>query len=114
LARIPENAVAAVELFCESRVPEELRDEIRLECSTRGNSITIAECRPPWNPELMGPEWTSVKCAQLRFDEGPSTWTLCCRASDERWYEYDGVAPSTSVDPLLAEIDADPTGIFWG
>jgi hypothetical protein len=29
-------------------------------------------------------------------------------------HPYDGVSSAASVDSLLAEIDADPTGIFWG
>jgi hypothetical protein len=33
---------------------------------------------------------------------------------NERWWPYDNAKPSASVDPLLVEIEADPTGIFWG
>jgi Protein of unknown function (DUF3024) len=109
-----ESGLAAAELFCEARVPPDLRDQVRLECSRRGNSITIAERRPPWNPELMGTEWTRVQVAQLRFDPSSERWSLYCRDSSERWWLYDDVGPSASVDPLLAEVDADPTGIFWG
>jgi Protein of unknown function (DUF3024) len=108
------DALAAVEIFCESNVPEEMRDELRLECSRGGNSITIVERRPPWNPELIGTEWTSMKVAQLRYDASSTSWTLYCCDRNERWWPYDNIGPSRSVDPLLAEIDADPTGIFWG
>lgn len=94
-------------------MPEEHHDEVRLECSRRGNSITIIECRPPWNPELIG-EWTSMKVAQLRYDTSSKRWSLFCCDRDERWWPYDNVESSVGVDPLLAEIDADPTGIFWG
>ena len=107
-------ALSAVEVFCESRVPAELRGELRLECSRRGNSITIVERRPPWNPELIGTGWTSMKVAQLRYDSSSKRWTLYCRDRNERWWPYDGVPPSHGLDPLLAEVDADPTGIFWG
>src|SRR5438477_2799092 len=107
-------AVAAVEVFCESRVPEEHRGEIRLECSRRGNAITILERRAPWNPELIGTEWTSLKVAQLRFDPSSRRWSLYSCDSNERWWPYDDIGPGASVDPLLAEIDADLTGIFWG
>ena len=109
-----EAALAAVDVFCESRVPEEHRAEVRLECSRRGNSITIVERRPPWNPELIGPDWTSMKVAQLRYDASLGLWSLYCCDRNERWWPYDNIGPSASVDPLLAEIDADPTGIFWG
>jgi hypothetical protein len=27
---------------------------------------------------------------------------------------YDRIRPSASINDLLAEIDHDPTGIFWG
>ena len=109
-----DASLAAVEVFCESRLPEELKDELRLECSRRGNSITITEQRPPWNPALVGTEWTSMKVAQLRFDPSSERWSLYCRDRNERWLPYDGIGPTAGVEPLLAEIDADPSGIFWG
>jgi hypothetical protein len=107
-------ALSAVEVLCESRIPEEHHDEIRLECARRGNSITILERRPPWNPELIGTEWTSMKVAQLRYDPSSRRWSLYCCDRNERWWPYDNIETSASVDPLLAEIDTDPTGIFWG
>lgn len=109
-----DAALSAVELFCETRVPEQQRHQIRLECSRRGNSITIFERRPPWSPELIGPEWTSMKVAQLRYDSSSGQWSLYCCDGNERWWLHDNIGSSRSVDPLLAEIDADPTGIFWG
>jgi hypothetical protein len=109
-----DRAFRAVEIFCESRVPPEYRDEVRVECERRGKAITIIERRPPWNPDVVGPDWSSLKVAQLRFDGNASSWSLYCRDRNERWWPYDGIGPTASVDPLLAEIDADPTGIFWG
>lgn len=108
------TGLAAVEVFCESRVPERHRDEVRLECTRRGNTITILERRAPWNPDLIGSDWTSLKVAQLRFDPSSGRWSLYCCDRNERWWPYDDIETSTSVDPLLAEIAADPTGIFWG
>ena len=37
------QAMSAVEAYCESRVPEDLRDEMRIECTRRRKSITIDE-----------------------------------------------------------------------
>ncbi len=109
-----EPALAAVEVFCESRVPEQHRDEVRLEGVRRGNTSTILERRAPWNTDLIGPDWTSLEVAQLRFDQPSGRWSLYCRDSNERWWPYADVGTSASIDPLLAELDADPTGIFWG
>ena len=106
-------AAKQVEAFCEARIPAHVRDEIRLEPGVRGNAITIVERRPPWLAEL-GPDWTSMKIAQLRYDPDHRTWTLYCCDRNERWFPYLDTEPSRDVLPLLAEIDADPTGIFWG
>src|SRR5262245_24497184 len=64
-ADVRQAAVSQVERYCDERVPEELRADIRLEHSVRGNAITIVERRPPWS-ELVGPSGrrrTSRSCA---------------------------------------------------
>jgi hypothetical protein len=110
---VVEPALARVKRFCEDRVPAELREQMRLECSLRGNSITIVERRPPWS-ELVGPEWTFTKIAQLRCDTGNRMWTLYCIDRNERWWPDDFAEPSPDIEELLAAIDEDPSGIFWG
>ncbi len=108
-----EETMRAVEAFCDSRVPEDLRDEIRIECTRRGKAITIVERRPPWNPDFTS-DWSTTKVAQLRHDDSAGTWSLYCPDSNGRWHYYDRVHASRTIEPLLAEIKADPTGIFWG
>jgi hypothetical protein len=108
-----EPAIRHVEAFCANRVPDELGDEMRLEHTVRGSSITIIERRAPWS-ELIGPEWTSMKIAQLRYDESAGTWTLYAADRNERWHVYEFIEPASDVGPLLAEVADDPTGIFWG
>jgi hypothetical protein len=108
-----EEAMSTVEAYCESRVPEDLREEIVIECARRGKSITIVERRPPWNPDLSA-DWSEVKVAQLRNDDSAETWSLYCSDSNGRWHHYDRIRASKAIEPLLVEIEADPTGIFWG
>jgi Protein of unknown function (DUF3024) len=114
---IPEAIVREVtrelDAFCEGRIPAELRDQIRLEYSVRGNAITIVERRPPWR-EDFGPDWSSVKVAQLRFEPAASAWALYCSDANDRWHRYSDAQPTNDLGPLLDEIDSDPTGIFWG
>ena len=107
----PAEAVAQVERYCQSRVPEEMRSQVRIECGARGKTITIVERRPPWR-EDFGQEWSSTKVAQLRYDGG--MWTLYSPDSSGRWRLYDDAPPAPDVAPLLAAIDEDRTGIFWG
>ena len=110
---LPADAVAQVERYCETRVPVDMRSHVRIEHSVRGNAITIVERRPPWS-ELIGPEWTSMNIAQLRYDERARTWSLYAADRNSRWFLYDNVGPAPDVGLLLAEISDDPTCIFWG
>jgi hypothetical protein len=108
---VPADAVAEVERYCHSQVPEEMRSQVRIEHAVRGNAITIVERRPP-SSEDFGREWSSTKVAQLRCDGG--MWTLYCSDSSGRWWLYDETDPAPDVQPLLAAIEDDVTGIFWG
>ena len=112
MADVLDQAMLAVQAYCESRVPKDLREEIRIECKRHGRSITIVERRPPWNPNLSS-EWSETKVAQLRYEDSAGTWSLHCSDSGGRWHAFD-VRPSRPVEPLLAVVEADPTGIFWG
>jgi hypothetical protein len=109
-----ERALAAAQRFCAARSPDDLSDQLRVGCSRRGNSITIFEARPPWRPELGSNAWTEQRVAQLRYDATTARWSLYCCDSNSRWWPYEEIAVSASVDSLLAEVDHDPTGIFWG
>ena len=104
-----EAAIAQVAAYCEQRSA----DDYKIEHTVRGASITILERRPPWNP-AYGSEWSSLKVAQLRYDDTSRRWRLFSFGSDDRWHPYELGAPAPEVAPLLAAIEEDRTGIFWG
>jgi hypothetical protein len=106
---IIEAAVAQVAAYCQDRST----DDYRIEHSVRGASITIIERRPPWNPSF-GSEWSSLKVAQLRYDDSVRRWRLFSHDSSDRWHPYEFAAPATGVAPLLDAIEQDRAGIFWG
>ena len=112
-AVLPELDLARIQRYCDGRVPARLRDKIRIELEVRSRSVTILECRPPWTPAI-GPEWTRMPVARLRYLSGRGVWLLDWQDSSGRWNLYDEVQPSPHVEPLLAEIELDPTSIFWG
>ena len=105
-----EAARRQVERYCDERVPAESRDEMRFEHQVRGTSITIMERRAPWTGEG---DRTSLAIAQLRHDPRRDTWSPYWQRHTGRWEPY-GAAASNDVAPLLAEIDEDPDGVFWG
>jgi hypothetical protein len=56
--------------YCESKIPPDLRNQIRIEFTIRGNEVSLFESRPHWQG---GGEWTSMKVA--RFKKDPKTET---------------------------------------
>jgi len=99
--------------YCDRRVPEHLRDQINIGFKIRGETVTILERRPP----LRGTgrkEWTEIAVAQFRRDSEAGPWRLYCADRNSRWHAYARVQPAKTLTTLLAEVDRDPTGIFWG
>lgn len=41
-------------------------------------------------------------------------WSLCWRDRNLRFHEYTLAFPTLHVEELIAEIERDPTAIFWG
>lgn len=115
---VRRHAEAALQAFCDRRVPASVRKEVRLEVSFRGDSATIYERRPPFlssfiaSPEKDG--WTRLSVTQFRYDARTRRWTLYYADRNSRWHLYDDVDSSERLEDLIAEADADPTGIFWG
>ncbi len=97
--------------YCDSRVPKHIRHQLRLEFAFRGNTVSIYEVRPVWDDPTR---FTEGPVAQFRFDPKAKTWTLYWRDRNLKWHVYDRKKPSRTFDSLLKEVDADPTGIFWG
>lgn len=113
---IPDLDLARIRRWVEARnedIPEEARAFIRYEIDVTGRSVTIVECRPPWQPE-DGPEWTRFPVARLRHTKKTGKWSIYRRDRNANFHLYDLVAPTSHVDRLLAEIERDPTAIFWG
>jgi hypothetical protein len=110
---LPERDVAAIKSYCERRNDPETSDQLRVEAQVEPTTVTIVERRAPWMPDL-GPEWTTVGVARLRYTATKREWTLQSADSNGRWSRYEYINPVARIDVLLNEIDRDPTGIFWG
>jgi hypothetical protein len=108
---VRDEARRRVAAFCDSRVPVDLRGELRLEHAIRGSSITIVERRPPFSV-LVGADWTSMKIAQLRYGEdsasGRCTHPIATSAVSPRHRS------GSRRRAAAGQIAEDPTGIFWG
>jgi hypothetical protein len=110
---MPALDVARVRRWCAARVPEHALHQVRVECEATPRHLTIVERRAPWHADL-GPDWTTLPVARLRYTATDRMWTLYWRDRNLRFHRYDQLAASPRVDDLLAEIERDPTAIFWG
>jgi len=108
---LPELDVEKVKRWCRDRIPVELNDEVRLEVTTRGKSISIHERRPVWKGAPG--EWTSMAIAQIRY-EGDGTWTLYFGDRYNKWTMYFDLDSNQPIDVILDEMRVDPTSVFWG
>jgi hypothetical protein len=113
---IPETDLARVRRWLDARNgrrPPHVVDLIRYELDVDARAVTILECRPPWR-EDFGPEWTRFPIARLSYTKTRREWQIYWRDRNLKFHTYDLVRPNVNVEALLAEIDADPTSIFWG
>lgn len=112
---LPETDVARVRRWVERRNEEngEFIGEMRVEMDADGRAITIFDCRPPLREEF-GPEWVRQEVARLRYTKSTGTWTLYWPDRHSRFHRYEGVDPTSKIERLLEEVDADPLCIFWG
>ncbi len=76
--------------------------------------VTLYELRPPWASHALGPEWTKMPIAQFRYNPAFALWTLYCCDRNSRWHEDYEIGPSQELDELIAEVEEDATGIYWG
>lgn len=106
---VPEIQLRQIARWCEQRVPAHARDEVRVEHTVRGSSVTILEVRPPWR-EDFGPEWTKRPIAQLRHIGG--RWQLYRPDRNTRWHLLTDIPAQASPEPLLGVLD-DPSRGFW-
>jgi hypothetical protein len=113
MSSLPETDVVRVHRWCRARVPAQLRDQVRVEADVAERHVTIVECRPPWRADV-GAEWTRFPIARLRYTRSTRLWSLYWRDRNVRFHEYNRVPAAARVEDLLAEVDRDPTAIFWG
>jgi hypothetical protein len=97
--------------YCDRRIPEDMRHQIRLIYKIARDKVTLIETTPYFQDPSI---WTETPLAQFRFDDKTKKWTLYCSDRNARWHLYDLLEPSVDFDDMLKALDTDRTGIFWG
>lgn len=99
--------------YCRKRCPEHLHDRVKLTFRIEGLIVTLFERRPSFPDKTR---WVECDVARFRYFKNRNQWALYWRDSKRRQgrHLYDRLRPNRSIEPLLAEVDKDPAGIFWG
>ncbi len=97
--------------FCERRVPEHFRDEVRLVYAIEGHNVYIRETRPSF---LDPSQWTCLDVAKLRYIKASNEWSLYWKRASGKWWPYDPATGLTSLEALISEVATDENGCFFG
>jgi hypothetical protein len=106
-----KNIRKVVDGMCKRRSPPHLRDKIRFTCEIRELDVVIYQARPRFNKPN---EWPKTPCAKLKFSRSSRTWKLYWMRQGTAWYPYDTETTSNELGALVAEIDRDRSGAFFG
>jgi chorismate mutase len=110
---LPDADVARVQDWCAGRVPDRVREQLRVECEVASRHLTVVQRHLPRRAEA-GAEWTTFPVARFRYTAASATWTLYWRDRDSRFHHYDPVPPTADIGVLLGELERDPAALFWG
>ena len=107
---LPEEVLQRVQELLEALCRARSGDSVRLEYHARGNRVTLVESRPLFiDPDV----WNSVNVAQFEFNPNLQVWTLYWYDRKDRRQPYPTGRRRDTLEKLVAEVGADPTGIFW-
>lgn len=107
---IQRQAEQAIAEFCERRVPQHIRHQVRLTFDFEKEYLTLYEERKRYHPP---DRWSRTPISQFRYDQQTHYWTLYGADRNGGWHRYPGCGPSPDLADLLTEMDEDPTAIFW-
>ena len=90
-----------------ARVADQLRHGYRID----GNAVELFESRPAFRAPH---QWQDRPVAKFRYVATRRTWRLYCQFRDLKWHAYEPCFESRDLGRLVAEVQRDPTAIFWG
>jgi hypothetical protein len=96
--------------LCARRNRPEFKEQLSFEYRVKGHDVTVFERRPKWR----GTGITEHGVAKLRFVRRAGEWRLFWMRADLKWHSYTPAASSTDLPTLVAQVDTDPNGCFFG
>jgi hypothetical protein len=103
---------ATVGELCRNSSPLEHRDELRCVYDIEGHAASVFEERPPWDGSPG--DWTRAGVARFRYFRSRGEWTLYWMRADLRWHVFDAAPPTSNLAALVAIVEENRYGAFWG
>ena len=97
--------------FCTERIPDHLRTQVKVFYEVRGHEVKIIESRPTLTG---GHLWAESPIAKLKYDPTKMEWELFWSRASGKWVKYHDLKPARDLKSLISEIEADPSGVFYG
>jgi hypothetical protein len=97
--------------LCRRVTRPEHADKLRFVFQVDGHSVSIYEDRAPW--DSVG-DCTRMGVARFRYTRTRERWTLYWMRRDLRWHVYDPDAMPADLESLVALVDEDRYGAFFG
>ena len=96
--------------YCERLCPPAFERQVRLDFSIDGDAVILHEIKPVFGIASL---FRRVDVARFRYRSRDGAWRLDYRPLlAARWQVYP-CSPTRAFIALLAEVDADPKGVFW-
>ena len=97
--------------YCDRKIPEHVRNQIKLFYKISGSDVKIIESRPHF---IHKSEWIESPIARLKYDADKRKWSLFWQRANGRWEKYPDFKPTNDLSKIIDEIDKDQWNVFWG
>ena len=107
-----QECLSAVGAFLEKRRPgPEIRDQLDFRADISGSEVVIMEVRRSFKDKTKKLEHP---VARARWVATKRRWQLFWMRADLKWHRYQPLPEASTLGTLLAEVDRDPHGYFFG
>src|SRR2546426_5898484 len=97
--------------LCRRKSPPEHRHQLRFEYRVVRHDVLIYETRPAFDDPSR---WMEHGVAKLRFVRTAGEWRPFWQRASLKWQSYEPLASSRGLGELIAEVERDPHGCFFG
>lgn len=99
------------EYYCDDRIPLIMKGKLKLEYRIRDNEVILYESRVPYNQVDV---WYSTTVARFLKDNKHNLWHLFSSDRNDDWIEFHPYPSDRNIEQLIAVVNEDITGIFFG